>query len=100
MNADATAAITSASAAVLTAIVALLLNHRAFGILDKRIDDTNTNLGRRIDDTNRRIDDTNRRIDDTKAEILRHLERIESDQKEFFKVLAEHDKRIQRLEDN
>jgi hypothetical protein len=28
-----------------------------------------------------------------------HLENIESDLKEFFKLLAEHDKRIQRLED-
>jgi hypothetical protein len=85
----------SAGAAVLTAIVALLLNHRAFIVLDNRITDTH----RRIDDINRRIDDTSRRIDDTKGELLRHLNSIEADLKEFFKVQAEHDKRIQRLED-
>lgn len=88
-------ALISASAAVLTAVVALLLNHRAFTMLDNRIGDTN----RRFEDMNKRIDDTNRRIDDFKTEMVRRLERIASDLKEFFRVLAEHDNRIQRLED-
>jgi hypothetical protein len=74
MNPSVLTAAISASAAVITAVVALLVNQRGFTLLDKRIDDLRA--------------DTNRR-----------LERIETDLKEFFKVQAEHDKRIQRLED-
>ena len=113
MPTEVLTALISASAAVLTAVVALLLNHRAFTMLDnrigdtnRRIDDTNRRFDARLEDTNRRfedmnkrIDDTNRRIDDFKTEMVRRLERIEADLKEFFKVLAEHGKRIQRLED-
>jgi predicted nucleic acid-binding Zn-ribbon protein len=113
MPTEVLTALISAGAAVLTAVVALLLNHRAFTMLDnhisdsnRRIDDTNRRFDARLEDTNRRfedmnkrIDDTNRRIDDFKAEMVRRLERIKTDLKEFFKVLAEHDKRFQRLED-
>jgi len=74
MNPNVLTAAISAGATMLTAIVALLLNSRGFTLLDKRIDDLRS--------------DTNRR-----------LERIETDLKEFFKVHAEHDERIQRLED-
>jgi hypothetical protein len=74
MNPSVLTAAISASAAVITAVVALLVNQRGFTLLDKRIDDLRA--------------DTNRR-----------LERIETDLKEFFKVQSEHDKRIQRLED-
>jgi chromosome segregation ATPase len=95
MPTEALTSLISANAAVLTAVVALLLNHRAFTMLDNRIGDTN----RRFEDMSKRIDDTNRRIDDFKTEIARRLEQIESYLKEFFRVLAEHDKRIQRLED-
>jgi hypothetical protein len=62
------------SAGAVTAIVALVVNAREFTLLDKRIDDLRA--------------DTNRR-----------LTTIESDLKEFFRVQADHDKRIQRLED-
>ena len=47
MTTDVLTALISASAAMITAIVALALNHRAFTMLDNRIGDTN----RRIDDT-------------------------------------------------
>jgi hypothetical protein len=77
-----TAAI-SAGAAVITAIVALLVNHRGFGLLDKRIDDTNSNL--------------NRRIEELRSDTNSRLSLIEADIKEFFRIQA--DKRIQRLED-
>lgn len=88
MNPSVLTAAITASATMLTAIVALVLNARGFTLLDKRIDDLRSDTNRRIDETSHRIDETNRR-----------LERIESDLKEFFKVQAEHDKRIQRLED-
>ena len=81
MTTEVLTALISASAAVTTAVFALVLNHSAFTALDNR------------------ISDTNRRIDGFKAEILRHLERIESDLKEFFKIQADHEKRIQRLDD-
>jgi hypothetical protein len=74
-------ALISAGAAVATAITALLVNHRGFGLLDKR------------------IDDTNQRITELKGDTNRRLESIETDLKEFFKVQADHDKRITRLED-
>jgi uncharacterized membrane protein YfbV (UPF0208 family) len=91
MNPNVLTAAISASAAVITAVVALVLNSRGFAMLGARIGDTN----RRIDDTNRRIDDTNRRIDDTNH----RLGNIEGDLKEFFKVQAEHDRRLGRIED-
>ena len=86
-NSVLTAAI-SAGAAVVTAAIALIVNHRGFGLLDSHINDINTGLNRRIDDMGKRIDG-----------LYHRLDRIEADLKEFFKVLSEHDKRIQRLED-
>ncbi|MBV8731264.1 MAG: hypothetical protein JO336_15760 [Acidobacteriia bacterium] len=81
MNPSVLTAAISAGAAVITAVVALLVNHRGFTLLDKR------------------IDDQARRIDDLRADTSRRLTTIEGDLKEFFRVQAEHDKRIQRLED-
>jgi hypothetical protein len=74
MNPNVLTAAISASAAVITAVVALLVNQRGFILLDKR-------------------------IDDLRADSNRRLERIETDLKDFFKVQAEPDKRIQRRED-
>jgi len=74
-------ALISASAAVITAITALLLNYRGFSSIDSRF----ATLENRITGLENRID--------------RRLENIEADLKEFFKVLADHDKRIGRLED-
>jgi septal ring factor EnvC (AmiA/AmiB activator) len=85
-----TAAI-SAGAAVLTAMAALVANHRAFGILDSRISDQ----GKRIDDQSKRID--------TMAQDLREvrgdLKDIRADLKEFFKIQSDLDKRLGRIED-
>lgn len=71
-----TTAIT-ASAAVATAIVAILANHKGFGLLDKRIDDQ----ARRID---------------TMAQEIRE---IRADQKQFFQIQVDFDKRLGRIED-
>jgi len=81
MNPNTLAAIISAASSAAVAITALLLNQRGFAQLDKRIDDLRSDLNQFRADTNHRLD------------------RIEVDLKEFFKVQAEHDKRIQRLED-
>jgi uncharacterized membrane protein YfbV (UPF0208 family) len=88
VNPNVLTAAISAGAAVVTAIVALIVNSRGFSLLDSRIGDTNRRIDDFRNDTNRRFDETNRR-----------LETIDADLKEFFKVQAEHDKRIQRLED-
>jgi hypothetical protein len=66
-------AIISGSTSMLTAIVALMLNHRGFGLLERQ-------LGARIDSIERRLD------------------RIEADYKEFFRILSEHERRLSRLE--
>ena len=81
MNPNVLTAAIGAGSAVITAIVALLVNQRGFGLLDKR------------------IDDQSKRIDDLRTDTNRRLSTIETDLKEFFKVQAEHDKRIQRFED-
>jgi hypothetical protein len=81
MNPNVLTAAISAGAAVLTAVVALIANHRGFGLLDSR------------------ISDQSKRIDELRGDTNRRLTTIENDLREFFKVQAEHDKPIQRLED-
>jgi septal ring factor EnvC (AmiA/AmiB activator) len=106
MDPNVLTAVISASAAVVTAITALIANHRAFGILDSRIndtnrgiDETNANLGRRIDETNanlaRRMDHQNKRLDS----MSQDLREIRSDLKQFFQIQADFDKRLGRIED-
>jgi hypothetical protein len=84
MNPNVLTAAISATATMLTAIVALLLNSRGFSLLDKR------------------IDDQSKRIDDTRADLHQlggRLDRIETDLKEFFKAQTDFDKRLGRIED-
>jgi septal ring factor EnvC (AmiA/AmiB activator) len=124
MNPNVLTAAISAGAAVLTAVIALVLNHRTFAMLDnrigdtnRRIDDTSSSIGRRLDDTNRRIDDTStgigRRLDDTNTGIGRRLDdqnkrldtvsqdlrEMRTDLKQFFQIQADLDKRLGRIED-
>jgi uncharacterized membrane protein YfbV (UPF0208 family) len=77
MNPNVLTAAISAGAAVITAVAALVLNHRGFAM-----------LGDRISDTHRRIDD-----------IAARLRTVETYLKEFFKVQADLDKRLGRIED-
>jgi hypothetical protein len=67
----------SAGAAVATAIVALIVNHRGFGLLD------------------RRIDDQSKRIDS----MAQDLREVRADQKQFFQIQTDLDKRLGRIED-
>jgi uncharacterized membrane protein YfbV (UPF0208 family) len=92
MNPDVLTALISASAAVITAVVALALNHRGFTTIENRI----TSLDNRMTSLETRIDG---RFTSIENRLDRRLESIEADLKEFFRVLADHDKRIQRLED-
>ena len=70
------AAITTAGSAAV-AITALILGYRGFASIDARFAS----------------------IDARFASIERRLDAMQADLKEFYKILAEHDKRIQRLED-
>jgi septal ring factor EnvC (AmiA/AmiB activator) len=113
MNPNVLTAAISAGAAVLTAVIALVLNHRTFAMLDnrisdtnRRIDDTSSSIGRRLDDTNRRIDDTStgigRRLDDQNKRfdtMSQDLREMRTDLKQFFQIQADLDKRLGRIED-
>lgn len=70
MDSNLTTAIVSASGTTLVAIVALVLNNKRFDDIGKHID----------------------RVENT-------LDTIQSDLKEFYRMLADLDKRVQRLED-
>jgi hypothetical protein len=74
MNPDFLAAIISAASSAAVAITALVLNQRGFTSIENRM----TALEGRMTAFENRMHD---------------------DLKEFFKLLTEHDKRIQRLED-
>ena len=71
MDPNLTTAIVSACATALVAIVALMQNSKRFDEIGKRIE-----------------------------RVEKQLDVIQSDLKEFFRTLADLDKRIQRLEDH
>jgi hypothetical protein len=75
----------SAGAAVLTAVAALVLNHRSFTTITNRITALESTTSARFI---------------ALENLVRRLESIESDLKEFFRVQAAgHDKRIEHLDD-
>jgi hypothetical protein len=74
MDSNVLTAIISASASAAVAITALILNARGFTSLENRITSIENRLDRRMDS-------------------------IQADLKEFYRILTEHDRRIQRLED-
>ena len=61
----------TASASALVSVTALLLNYRGFASIDGSF-----------------------------ASLKRRMDTMQNDLKEFHKILAEHDRRISRLEDN
>jgi hypothetical protein len=65
---------------VVVAVTALLLNFKLFGALE------------------RRIDAVERRMEALETRLDQRLQIIQADLKAFFKELAEHDRRISRLE--
>ena len=86
------AALISAGGSVLVAMTALILNYRGFVSIDARI----TSLDNRITSLESRIDSRFANLEDR---IERRLDAMQADLKEFYRLLAEHDKRISRLED-
>jgi predicted nucleic acid-binding Zn-ribbon protein len=57
-------------------------------IINRRIDDMNKRISEINNDLNRRIDDTNKRIDSLENSLVRRIERIEEDNREIRKELA------------
>jgi hypothetical protein len=69
-------ALISAGASALVAVTALVLNYRGFSSIDLRFAS----------------------VDGRFASIERRLDAIQADLKEFYKLLAAHDKRLSKLE--
>jgi hypothetical protein len=81
-------ALISAGASALVAITALVLNYRGFAAIDARFGSLESSINSRFASVDGRF-----------ASIERRLDAMQSDLKEFYQVLSEHDKRISRLED-
>jgi hypothetical protein len=77
MDSNVLTAAISAGAAVVTAAIALIVNHRGFGLLSERINDQ----ARRIE------------------ALTLDIREVRADQKQFFLAQADLDKRLGRIED-
>jgi hypothetical protein len=73
-------ALITAGTSALVAITALLLNYRGFASMDARFASLEGTMNSRF------------------ASVEQRLNIMQADLKEFYKVQAEHDKRISRLE--
>ncbi len=74
-------ALISASGSALVAVTALVLNYRGFASIDARFASLEASVNSRF------------------ASIERRLDLIQADIKEFYRLLADLDKRVSRLED-
>jgi hypothetical protein len=92
MTETVSVALISAGSSALVAITALILNYRGFASIDARFAALENSVNGRFASIENRITNLENRID-------RRLEAIEADLKEFFRMLAELDKRMSRLEE-
>jgi len=81
MNDTVIAALITAGGSTLVAITALRLNYRAFASIDNRFSSLEASVNSRF------------------ASVEHRLDIIQAGVKEFYRILAEHDKRLSRLED-
>lgn len=81
MRENVLTAIISASTSTAVAVTALILAYRGFGSIENRLGALEN------------------RMSGIEARLDRRLDAIRADLKEFYRILTEHDKRIQRLED-
>jgi len=86
-----TVALISAGGSVLVAITALILSYRGFASIDSRF----ASIDSRFASIDARFDSVDGRF----ASIERRLDAIQADLKEFYRLLADHDKRLSKLED-
>ena len=96
-------ALISAGSSVLVAITALVLNYRGFASIDARFAALENSVNGRFaaleNSVNGRFASLENRITNFENRIDRRLDAMQADMKEFYRVLAEHGKRISRLED-
>jgi hypothetical protein len=84
-------ALITAGTSALVAITALLLNYRGFASIDARFASLESSVSGRFASLESTM---NSRF----ASVEQRLNIMQTDLKEFYKVQAEHDKRISRLE--
>jgi len=96
-------ALISAGSSALVAITALVLNYRGFAAIDSRFAALENSVNGRFASIENRITSLENRVEsrfaDLENRIDRRLDALQADLKEFYRLLAEHDKRISRLED-
>ncbi|HEY7390544.1 MAG TPA: hypothetical protein VH640_18650 [Bryobacteraceae bacterium] len=88
MNPDVLTAAISAGAAVITAVVALVLNQRGFTTIENRISATDSRLNA--------VESRLTAMDNRLSQDIRDLR---NDLKQFFQIQADLDKRLGRIED-
>ena len=84
-------ALITAGTSALVAITALLLNYRGFASIDARFASLESSV-------NGRFSSLEGTMNNRFASVEQRLNIMQADLKEFYKVQAEHDKRISRLE--
>ena len=82
----------TSSGSILVAVVALVLNHRGFA-------DLRSEMNARFGAFEKTVDSRFAAIDQRLTRIEHRLDVLESDLKEFNKVLAQHDTHIARLKE-
>ena len=107
-------ALITAATSALVAITALILNYRGFASIDARFASLETSVSGRFaalessvngrvaaleNSVNGRVAALESSMNSRFASVEQRLNIIQTDLKEFYRVQAEHDKRISRLED-
>ena len=93
----------TAAGSALVAITALILNYRGFASIDARFASFETSVNGRFaaleNSLNGRVTSLESSMHSRFASVEQRLNVMRTDLKEFYKVQAEHDKRVSRLED-
>lgn len=102
MDSNVLIAIITTAGSALVAITALILVYRGFASIDSgfsSMDARFSSMDVRFSSLDARFSSLTSSIDARFASVERRLEAIQADLKESYRILADHDKRISRLED-
>ena len=96
-------ALITAATSALVAITALVLNYRGFASMDARFASFETSLGGRFaaleNSVNARFASLENSMNNRFASVEQRLNIMQTDLKEFYRIQAERDKGVSRLED-
>lgn len=96
-------ALITAATSALVSITALVLNYRGFASIDARVASLESSVSGRFaaleNSVNGRFASLESSMNNRFASVEQRLNIMQTDLKEFYKVQAEHDKRISRLEE-